>query len=103
MTPLYRAAWALARHLQGGGVFTSMPKDKTELREWFRQGKCSCNDATQEDVILAAREFLLGIREPSDGMIEATNGISYNDNGEFNALWIWQAMIDAALNEGLET
>ena len=86
MTPLERAANALLSLKQGHTI---------EWGLWHHE--------VQKEHLKAARVVFRAIREPSNSMIEATNGISYNDNGEFNALWIWQAMIDAALNEGLET
>ena len=56
------------------------------------------NGADAREVVL---QFLSALRDPSEGMLGATDSISLEANLENSrrATWFWQAMIDAALAE----
>ena len=83
MTPLERAAAALLSLIQGHTI---------EWGLWDTE--------VQKEHLKAARAVLRAIREPSDAMIDAASD-SISDNYECGLAW--REMIDAALNEGLET
>ena len=54
-------ARAIAPHLEGGREFDQMPHDRVALREWFREGMCSVNDATRDDAIAAAQAAITAL------------------------------------------
>lgn len=53
-----RIARVIAPHMEGGREFDQMPKDKAALKAWHRANMCSFNDATQEDALAAAADFI---------------------------------------------
>ena len=80
MTPIERAARAISA--------VGDHRDGSLLLEEF------CGYGEDADFVLIARAVLQAIREPSDGM-ERMGDLQWGD-----AIAVWQAMIDKALEEG---
>lgn len=102
MTPLESAAQALAGHFTPI-PWGRIPRDKTDLRLRLRNDPGhDINEPTKDDLFAAARAVLAAIREPSDRMFQAgLHPPDPNVVGAIPPLNVWQAMIDAALEEGV--
>jgi hypothetical protein len=58
-----KMAMAIAPHLEGGRDFDRTPADRIAARQWFRQGMCAVNDATQDDAREAAQAALSVVKQ----------------------------------------
>lgn len=104
MTPIERAARAIADYLER--------RKETDIDSFFGDVfafddlRAARIDATV-DLVAVSRAVLQAIREPSEGMRTAIEGAEPDDTwpgawdySEKLAIAQWQAMIDAALEEG---
>ncbi len=106
-TPLERAARALAEAL--GRDYDTAFENKAEWIEarGMRGGHfIDCNEPYRGDYDEAARDVLMALREPSEGMVDAfvQKGLTVTLGGDYKwpdyARDQWAAMIDAAMTEG---
>jgi hypothetical protein len=98
MTPLERAASAVQAEMRRQGVLYEIDPDEPDLSKLMM--------ATGEvaDLPAIVRAVLTAIREPTEGMIAAGWPEWVNDESDVDeyatTAFVWQAMIDAALEEG---
>ena len=103
MTPLERAARALYQFQpQTEDVFrrdcanpSALPQHSLRDLQWEK-----VNDVTREHYLTRARAVLQAIREPSERMDNAGMAEADKTSHGIVVTPIWQAMIDAALEEG---